>query len=318
MYNLLMHGHDGYWDERDEDTFEYSRFLSYTHEAIKTRLLKLSDKAIAELIGMPTLLAYEFTRDLPNDPNEDPAPARVGKITSITRRQQGVQFQYAYDDGIAPIPTGRLRALASELDIDVARNENYRSHWAVKDVDLLGVLRKEGLIAPPRPGNAIDEALRALAVDVPKPSGNKPKVFLVHGRDDGLKNEVGRWLGKIGFDDVILHEQPNVGRTIITKFQEVAADAVYAVVLMTPDDVGGFPGEDQTYRARQNVIFELGYFIGKLGGSRVAAIVVGEIEKPSDYQGVVYIPYDKAGGWKVLLAREFKALGLPFDLMAGL
>ena len=140
----------------------------------------------------------------------------------------------------------------------------------------------------------------------------------MHGRDDGLKNEVGRWLGRIGFDDVILHEQANVGRTLITKFEEVAKDAVYAVVLMTPDDVGGLPGEDQRYRARQNVIFELGYFIGKLGGHRVAAIIVGDIEKPSDYQGVVYIPYDKAGGWKVQLAREFKALKLPFDLMAGL
>jgi Predicted nucleotide-binding protein containing TIR-like domain len=220
MYNLLMFGHDGYWDERTDAKLEYSRFLSYTHEAIKTRLLRLTDKAIAELICMPTLFAYEFTRDLPNDPSEDPAPARVGKLTAITRRQQEIEFQYVYDSVIAPIPMGRLRALASELDIDVGRNENYRSHWAVKDVDLFKVLQKEGLIAPAKPGNAVDEALKVLAAGVPKPSQEKPKIFLVHGRDDGLKNEVGRWLGKIGFNDVILHEQANGGRTLITKFQE--------------------------------------------------------------------------------------------------
>jgi predicted nucleotide-binding protein len=318
MYNLLMVGRDGHWDEQDSSSFEYDRYLSYTHEVIKQRLLPLTDRAIAELVGMPTLFAYEFKRDPPTLQAEEPSAGRVGRLLRITRRQREIEFQYSFDPNVAPIPAERLRALAPELDIDLSGLESYRSHWAVKDIDLLAVLQKEGLIGIGGASAQVNDALRALATDVPKPTAIRPKIFLVHGRNDGLKNEVGRWLGKIGFDDVILHEQPNVGRTLINKFEDVAKDAVYAVVLMTPDDVGGLAGEEQRWRARQNVIFELGYFIGKFGGSRVAAIVVGDIEKPSDYQGVVYIPYDSAGGWKVQLAREFKELRLPFDLMAGL
>src|ERR1700682_2960761 len=109
---------------------------------------------------MPTIFAYEFTRDLPKDPNEDPAPAALASLRASRASSGKWNFKYVYDDGIAPIPTGRLRALASELDIDVARNENYRSHWAVKDIDLLGVLRKEGLVTPAKPGNEVDEALK--------------------------------------------------------------------------------------------------------------------------------------------------------------
>jgi predicted nucleotide-binding protein len=318
MYNLLMVGRNGYWDEQDVSTFEYDRYLSYTHEALKQRLLPLTDQAVAELVSIPVLFAYEFKRDPPSDPGEEPPAGRVGRLVSITRRQREVEFQYAFDPNISPIPTDRLRALAHELDIDLSGLECYRSHWAVKDIDLLAMLRKEGLVSIGAANAQVNDELRALAAGVPRPTAIKPKIFLVHGRNDGLKNEVGRWLGKIGFDDVILHEQPNVGRTLITKFEEVAKDVAYAIVLMTPDDVGGLAGEGQHWRARQNVIFELGYFIGKLGGSRVGALVVGDIEKPSDYQGVVYIPYDVAGGWKVQLAREFKELGLPFDLMAGI
>ena len=318
MYNLLMVGRDGYWDEQDISTYEYDRYLSYTHESIKQRLLPLTEQAVGEIARMPTLFAYEFKREAPSDSSLEPPPARVGRLLSIRRRQREVEFQYAFDPNVAPIPTERLRALSHELDIDLSGLECYRSHWAVKDIDLLAVLRKEGLMGLGGADAHVNDALRVLAAGIPKPTSFKPKIFLVHGRNDGLKNEVGRWLGKIGFDDIILHEQPNVGRTLITKFEEVAKDVAYAVVLMTPDDVGGLAGEGQWYRARQNVIFELGYFIGKLGGARVAAIVVGDIEKPSDYQGVVYIPYDSGGDWKVQLAREFKALDLPFDLMSGL
>ncbi|MBZ0288357.1 MAG: nucleotide-binding protein, partial [Anaerolineae bacterium] len=289
MYNLLMVARNGYWDEQDVSTYEYDRYLSYTHEAIKQRLLPLTEQAVAEIIGMPALFAYEFKPSPLGDPGQEPPPARVGRVLSIRRRQRDIEFQYAFDPNTAPIPTERLRALSHELDIDLSGNECYRSHWAVKDIDLLAVLRKEGLIGLGGANTQVNDALRALAAGVPKPTASKPKIFLVHGRDDGLKNEVGRWLGKIGFDDVILHEQPNVGRTLITKFEDVAKDVAYAVVLMTPDDVGGLAGERQRDRARQNVIFELGYFIGKLGGPRVAAVVVGDIEKPSDYQGVVYI-----------------------------
>jgi hypothetical protein len=222
MYNLLMVRRNGYWDEQDVSTFEYDRYLSYTHEALKQRLLPLTDQAVAELVGMPVLFAYAFKRDPPSDPSEEPPAGRVGRLISVTRRQREVEFQYAFDPNVSPIPMERLRALAHEIDIDLSGLECYRSHWAVKDIDLLAVLRKEGLVGIGAANAQINDALRALAAGVPSPTAIKPKIFLVHGRNDGLKNEVGRWLGKIGFDDVILHEQPNVGRTLITNFEEVA------------------------------------------------------------------------------------------------
>jgi hypothetical protein len=261
MYNLLIHARNGYWDEQDSAAYEYNRYLSYTHEAIKQRLLPLTELAIAEIVNMPALFAYEFNRDAPR-PDEEPPAARVGKLLGIVRLQREVSFKYEFDPDIPPIPTARLRELACELDIDLPGLESYRTHWAVKDVDLLTMLRKEGLVGSGAMNTRVAEELKALATNVPKPTATKPKIFLVHGRNDALKNEVSRWLGKIGFDDIILHEQPNIGRTLITKFEEVAKDVAYAVVLMTPDDVGGLPGEAQYDRARQNVIFELGYFIG--------------------------------------------------------
>ncbi len=117
---------------------------------------------------------------------------------------------------------------------------------------------------------------------------------------------------QLGFEPVILHEQPNKGRTIITKFREEAADVGFAVVLMTPDDHGGKQSADTRPRARQNVVFELGFFIGALGAERVAALVKGDVERPSDFDGVVYISLDQ-GHWKIDLAKELKAAGFDVD-----
>jgi predicted nucleotide-binding protein len=139
------------------------------------------------------------------------------------------------------------------------------------------------------------------------------KVFVVHGRDDLAKNEVARFLNKIGLDEIILHERPNKGRHLLTKFQEESEGANFAVVVMTPDDLGGLLGGDQKGRARQNVIFELGFFVGKLGLSRVVALVKGDLEVPSDFDGIVYVPLDNSGAWKFPLAKELRAANVPFD-----
>ena len=91
------------------------------------------------------------------------------------------------------------------------------------------------------------------------------KVFVIHGRDEGIKSTVARFLEKLGLEAIVLHEQANAGRTVIEKFEDFARVG-FAVVLLTPDDRGGLQndGADFKPRARQNVIFELGYFIGKL------------------------------------------------------
>lgn len=153
-----------------------------------------------------------------------------------------------------------------------------------------------------------------------QPLSKTRTVFIVHGRDEATKEAVARFLGKLELDPVILHEKPNQGRTIIEKFEDYSSVA-FAVVLLTPDDIGGekvdgvvdFNKKIQM-RARQNVVFELGYFIGKLGRRMVCALHSEEIELPSDFSGVVYVPLDKGGGWKMKLARELKAAGIDVDL----
>ena len=133
------------------------------------------------------------------------------------------------------------------------------------------------------------------------------RVFIVHGHDAGPKEAVARFLQGIGFQPIILHEQPNQGRTIIEKF-EANADVGFAVVILTPDDPCG-----GTYRARQNVILELGYFAGALGRNRVCALQKGKIEWPSDVVGVVYTAFDDAGAWKTELAKELQAAKYEID-----
>lgn len=140
------------------------------------------------------------------------------------------------------------------------------------------------------------------------------RIFVVHGRDEAARESVARFISQIGLEPIILHERANKGRTLITKFREESADIGFAVVLMTPDDHGAQAGESATQpRARQNVVFELGFFTGALGPERVAALVKGNIERPSDFDGVVYIDLDDAGGWKLTLARELEAAGFEID-----
>jgi predicted nucleotide-binding protein len=138
------------------------------------------------------------------------------------------------------------------------------------------------------------------------------RVFIVHGHDGEAREAVARFLSSVGLDPIILHEKPNEGRTLIEKF-EAHGDVSFAVVLLTPDDFGGAAGGEPKARARQNVILELGYFVGRLGRDRVCALRRGEIDLPSDYVGVAYEELDEKGAWKVALARELDAAGQTID-----
>ncbi len=144
-------------------------------------------------------------------------------------------------------------------------------------------------------------------------AGTTKQIFIVHGRDEQLKETAARFLEKLGLLPIILHEQPDKGRTVIEKFEQ-CAEVGFAVVLLTPDDVGSLKDGELHPRARQNVIFELGYFIGRLGRERVVALHRDEVELPSDYAGVIYTSVDAGGAWKFALARELKAAGMDVDL----
>jgi predicted nucleotide-binding protein len=135
---------------------------------------------------------------------------------------------------------------------------------------------------------------------------------VVHGHENGPREAVARFLEKMDFTPIILHEQANQGRTIIEKF-EAHANVGFAVVLLTPDDMGGPRDGALQPRARQNVVLELGYFIGKLGREHVCAIKSGELEMPSDIIGVVWTPFDNSGAWKAALAKELEAVGHEID-----
>lgn len=168
-------------------------------------------------------------------------------------------------------------------------------------------------------GEEEEEILSAPAqkiVDTPLFSSQAPqpksKVFIVHGRDNESKQEVSRFVESLGIDVIILHEQVSGGMTIIEKIEHYSNEADFAVVLYTSCDQGKGNHEDATphrNRARQNVVFEHGYLMAKLDRKNVCALVKGEVETPNDISGVVYVPLDDSGGWKLELIKELKASG---------
>lgn len=145
---------------------------------------------------------------------------------------------------------------------------------------------------------------------------NNKKVFIVHGHDSGLKNEVARFITNMGYEPIILHEQSNKGKTIIEKI-EAFSNVCFAIILYTPCDKGATADSQNLQpRARQNVVFEHGFLIGILGRSRVCALIKNEVEKPGDVDGIVYVTYDDRGAWKKDIAKEFKDLGMEFNMNA--
>lgn len=134
------------------------------------------------------------------------------------------------------------------------------------------------------------------------------KVFIVHGHDSLMKEKTARTLSKLGLAPIILHEQADGGKTIIEKFEGNSSDVGYAIILLTADDEGKAKTEtDMKARARQNVVFEMGYFIGKLGRNRVLLLLGDGVDKPGDLDGIVYTPIDDSESWKLKLVKELKA-----------
>ena len=140
------------------------------------------------------------------------------------------------------------------------------------------------------------------------------KVFIVHGRDNEAKQEVARFIERLGLEAIILHEQVSRSYTIIEKIEEYS-NVGYAVVIYTPCDEGRLKDEKEfRSRARQNVVFEHGFLMGKIGRKNVCALVKGDIETPNDISGVVYENMDSSGAWKLCIAKELKAAGYQIDL----
>lgn len=139
----------------------------------------------------------------------------------------------------------------------------------------------------------------------------KEKVFIIHGKNNELKREVQLLLERVGIEGIVLHERADKGRTIIDKLIEEAEPAIYAIAILTPDDI-----VDSAFRARQNVYLEAGYFLGKLGKSRVLLLKLGDIEIPSDLHGILYTEVDDVvnGYWKSKVIKELDSAGFNVDM----
>lgn len=154
------------------------------------------------------------------------------------------------------------------------------------------------------------------------------KVFIVHGHNDALKIGVARTLEQMGLKAIILHEQEDYGNTIIEKFETNASDIGFAIILLTADDMGVSKRDmereskekdykaDPKARARQNVVFEMGYFIGKLDRAHVFLLMESGVEKPGDLDGIIYTPVDSEGVWKFKLAKRLDAVGYSVNMKA--
>ncbi|ACK47047.1 conserved hypothetical protein [Shewanella baltica OS223] len=145
------------------------------------------------------------------------------------------------------------------------------------------------------------------------PKEKSKNVFIVHGHNNEVKERTARFIQKLGFEPIILHEQASGGSTtIIEKILEYAKTTDFAIVLYTADDVGGIKNTEPSVlkpRARQNVVFEHGLLIGLLGRENVVPLVADNIEIPNDISGVVYVRND----WQTAIAKEMKKAGYEID-----
>jgi predicted nucleotide-binding protein len=147
------------------------------------------------------------------------------------------------------------------------------------------------------------------------PTNSFTEVFIVHGHDELAKTETARFIEKLGLQAIILHEQASSGKTIIEKIENYT-NVGFGIVLYTPCDVGSKKGEEDNLksRARQNVVFEHGYLIGKIGRENVCALVKDNIEIPNDISGVVYVSMDEYKAWHYKIAKELKNSGYEIDM----
>jgi predicted nucleotide-binding protein len=232
---------------------------------------------------------------------------------------QLVDFGYRVDDHqkfrawMIRVENVLTQSVGPEIASEFAKTASYSS-WEQSIVSKIGMLEgmalksemsSEESKSPPPPGRVT-------------PTPNKKfsnRVFVVHGHDSEIKESVARFIERIGLEPIVLHEQPNGGRTIIEKF-EAHADVGFAVVLLSPDDLGASVDDagNLKHRARQNVVLELGYFMGTLTRKGVCAIKKPGVETPSDIQGVIYLDFDPAGAWRTKLAQEFVEAGYTINL----
>jgi predicted nucleotide-binding protein len=288
-------------NELDIGQFEFSRH----HWAIKERDLTtiLADSGI---VIPPEELATLTRLPLPA-PDRNTLLAAKNQIGDWGHTEITDLLLEAGIDGLVTPPTISRRDRANAILAYIFANPS--STTAEGSLFSAFFVRKAGLEGQaPAPEPLAPEAVRAT---LPAAQRASNRVFVVHGRNEAARKEVADFLGLHGLQGIVLNEQANMGRHLLTKFIQEAALTTFAVVLLTDDDIGGITGETQSPRARQNVILELGYFISFLGQERVCALKTPGLETPSDFDGIGYIAMEANGKWKEELLRELVAAKLP-------
>ena len=306
--------------EQDQGIFrmDLARFLEFTDDELAAELKPISVDAADLLRQWPCLLMGEGRAD---------EKARIGRITAASQNQREVRltFEPLWLRTALPITNDDIWRLRGPLDI--GEFEFHRNHIAVKDRDLFSVLEGAGYDI----GDATKAHFRVSGHPAPDPplspstrpvrptrsaasdSRHPNRVFVVHGRNENARSAVTGHLRHLGLEPIVLHDQPNMGRHLLTKFIQEAELVTFAVVVMTDDDVGGVTEAELAPRARQNVILELGYFIAHLGQERVCALITPGLETPSDFDGIVYIRMDDGNRWRQELMRELRAAEMPIS-----
>lgn len=302
MFNLIISYDPESWDSSPCELDKSRVAIEYTADEISERYKFFNESAIEELKSFPTLFVTE---------NES-VESKIGYVTNIRVRQNSVVFDFEFDQALPNLPIGAVEAL--KVDIDLGSWELSRTHWAIKDEPLFEILLRKGYITQQQLNASKWGASQEPSFDppvIPTPPGvfNTSQVFIVHGHDDIAKLEMSAFISSLNLQPIILHQQASSGRTIIEKIEHYS-NVGFGVVLYTPCDIGSKVGElTGNYRARQNVVFEHGFLIGKLGRARVSAVVKGSVETPNDISGVVYVSMDHAGEWKQQLLVELRGSG---------
>lgn len=233
--------------------------------------------------------------------NDHLAKDKVQKrLEMLVRKRFGDESHYLYDV---------INNDFSDYSLILGATEDkYRNAWEAGKKKLVNLI--ETMIEEIKTFPIVSEETKS------KSEVNKSfrKIFIVHGHDNEMVQTVARFVSKLGFDPVILREQPNQGRTIIEKFENYS-DTDFAIALFSPDDLGKAKNDDKLNpRPRQNVVFELGFFIGKLARKNVVVLhrEVDDFEMLSDYKGVLFEPY--RDGWEFEVAKEIIAAGFEVDL----
>ena len=300
MYHLLI-GYIGASDSGGTIEVDVSRFLEYTDDETQMRFRNLAGETASLIKEYPCLFMREKIE----------GGAFVGRITGIANARRAYKVTFERDQSIGVIPPEDIERIALELEIgDFELN---RTHWAIKQCDLLGVLMRNGI-----PRASLSTTTVELSANIPPPEGatfNREQVFIVHGHDEHAKNAAKSYVESRGLEPIILHLQASSGRTIIEKIDHYS-NVGFGIVLYSECDTGAKRNTlSFRWRARQNVVFEHGYLLAKLSRSRVSALVKGDVETPNDISGVVYIAMDAAGAWHDELDEELRAAG--YKILSG-